>query len=77
MAWRNVFICDALVFAAIPVIQIVDFWLNPIHEGLMDGAPWAGQLVVAGLCSMALWITLEPALSSQLISVYPAALRSF
>ena len=33
----------SLVFAAIPVIQIVDFWLNPIHEGLMDGAPWAGQ----------------------------------
>ena len=48
----------ALVFAAIPVIQIIDLWLNPIHEGLIDGAPWAGQLVVAGLCSMALWITL-------------------
>jgi hypothetical protein len=48
----------SLVFAAIPVIQIVNFWLNPIHEGLMDGAPWPGQLVVAGLCSMALWITL-------------------
>tara|TARA_B110000008_G_scaffold275357_1_gene312656 strand:- start:4653 stop:7553 length:2901 start_codon:yes stop_codon:yes gene_type:complete len=48
----------ALVFAAIPVIRIVDLWLNPMNGGLMDGAPWAGQVLVAGLCSMLLWITL-------------------
>ena len=56
--WRSMSfsIVAALVCAAIPVVRIVALWLNPITGGLIAGAPWAAQVLLAGLCSMALWI---------------------
>ena len=56
--WRGNFIsfAGALVFAAIPVLRIVDLWLNPVSGGLLAGAPWAAQVLVAGLISMLVWV---------------------
>jgi hypothetical protein len=56
--WRGqaVSLVGALVFAAIPILRIVDLWINPITGGLLEGAPWAGQVLLAGFSSMLLWI---------------------
>ena len=45
-----------LVCAAIPVFQMMDLWLNPASGGLLGGAPWAGQVLLAGILLMILWL---------------------
>lgn len=58
--WRSLWVSfvAAIVCAVIPVYHIVDLWLNPLHGGLLDGAPWAWQVLLAGLCAMALWLVI-------------------
>lgn len=46
----------AMVCGAIPVVKIVGLWVNPITGGLIAGAPWAAQVLIAGMCTMLLWI---------------------
>lgn len=46
----------ALFCAAVPVVRIVDLWLNPPRGGFLEGAPWAGQVLLAGLMTMTLWL---------------------
>lgn len=56
--WRSLSFSfvGAIVCASFPVFRIVDLWLNPITGGLVAGAPWAAQVLIAGLCSMLLWL---------------------
>ena len=48
----------ALFCAAVPVLQIVDLWVNPVRGGFLDGAPWAAQVLLAGILTMAFWLVI-------------------
>lgn len=67
----------SVVCALVPVILILNLWLNPSMGALSENAPRAGQVLLAGLCAMTLWLAAggysqvkaHPKLSEQTIRV--------
>ena len=58
--WRSMWVSfvGALFCAAVPVYRITILWFDPIVDGLLGGAPWAWQVLLAGLISMILWLVI-------------------
>ncbi len=48
----------ALICALAPVYRIGLLWADPPLGGLLDGAPWAWQVLLAGVCATILWLVI-------------------
>lgn len=67
----------SVVCALVPVSVILELWLNPSMGALSENAPRPGQVLLAGLCAMTLWLAAggysqvkaHPKLSEQTIRV--------
>ena len=56
--WRSMWVSFvvAVLCALIPVILILELWLNLSLGAGFDDAPRAGQILLAGLCAMTSWL---------------------
>ncbi len=56
--WRSMWVSfvAAVVCALVPVILILQLWLNLSLGSMFDDAPRAGQVLLAGLSAMTLWL---------------------